>query len=129
ELLIERRDLDEQVVLRQVEVRGEPLDHVAVRVAFEVERPRLVFPFDLIEVQQLGELALAGMGEGDVIALRAGGHGLLGDAHAVPAAFRRPVFGFCSDPSRSVHTLSTAMAKTPWPWASRSTTASGVAAS
>src|SRR6187397_2677526 len=42
--LVERRDLDVQVVLRQVEVGREPLDDVAVAVPLQVERRGLVGP-------------------------------------------------------------------------------------
>ena len=43
--------------------------HVAFPVPLEVERRRLVLPFDLVEVEELRELALAGVGEADGVAL------------------------------------------------------------
>src|SRR5215210_2312874 len=63
QLLVQRRDLDVEVVLRQVEVGRETLDDPAVLVPLEIERRRLVVPGDLIEVEQPGELALAGVRE------------------------------------------------------------------
>src|SRR4029450_4419081 len=128
ELLVERRDLDVQVVLGQEEVRGEPLDHAALLAPLEVERPGLVVPVDLVEVQQAGELALARMREPHGIALQGQGWGFCCSSHAPPArAPSRPLrrAPLAIVPSRSVHTLSTASAKTPWPLARRSTTASG----
>src|SRR6266511_2236726 len=84
QLLVQRGDLDEQVVL------------------------------DLVEVEEACELALAGVGKGDGVALRAPRGGPGGRCHAPPATLRRPPLAcFASVPSRSVHTLSTAMAKTP----------------
>src|SRR4029450_3590355 len=128
EPLVERRDLDVEVVHRQIEVPREALDHVAVSVPFEVERRRLVVPLDLVEVQQLGELALAGVSEGNRVARERRGLGRRALGHAPPAARALPPFfpAFLARvPSSSVHTLSTAIAKTPCPLASRSTTASG----
>src|SRR5438874_1186465 len=54
ELLVERRDLDVEVVRRQVEIGTERLRGTAVTVAFQRERARLVGPFDAVEVEQLG---------------------------------------------------------------------------
>src|SRR6266536_80566 len=65
ELLVERRDLDEEVVRRQVEVGAEGLGGPAVTVAFEREGARLVGPFDAVEVEQLGELTLGIVSEAD----------------------------------------------------------------
>src|SRR3954452_1181201 len=112
ELLVQRRDLDVQVVHRQVEVGCEALRRAAVAVPLEIERPGLVLPIDLIEVEQLRELALAGVGETEGVALGRG-YGRSGLAHAPPAEAVRGRFRFCFaiDPSRSVHTLSTAIAK------------------
>jgi hypothetical protein len=56
QLLVQRGDLDEQVVLRQIEVGSEPLGRDTVVVPFDVERARFVLPFDLIEVEQSCEL-------------------------------------------------------------------------
>src|SRR5215204_596185 len=126
--LVERRDLDVEVVHRQEEVRREALNHVPIAVPLEVERPGLVVPFDLVEVQQPGELALAGVREGDRVAGQGRGLGRRAPGHAPPAARAlRPFFPafLARVPSRSVHTLSTAIAKTPCPLASKSTTASG----
>src|SRR5204863_8520031 len=65
ELLVERRDLDVEVVRRQVEIGTERLHGTAVTVAFQRERARLVGPFDAVEVEQLGELALGVVSEAD----------------------------------------------------------------
>src|SRR3984893_17684947 len=65
ELLVERRDLDVEVVRRQIEIGIERLHGPAVTVAFERERARLVGPFDAVEVEQLGELALGVVSEAD----------------------------------------------------------------
>src|SRR5262245_42581498 len=126
--LVERRDLDVQVVLGKVEVGREPLHHVAVPVPLEIERRGLVLPVDLIEVQELRELAFAGVRERHRVARQGRDVGLGGSAHAPPAARAPRVFFpalLARVPSSSVHTLSTAIAKTPCPLASRSTTASG----
>jgi hypothetical protein len=56
ELLVERRDLDVEVVRRQIEVGRERLDRPSVAVVFEGERTRLVLPDDAVEVEQLREL-------------------------------------------------------------------------
>jgi len=58
ELLIKCCDLDEEVVLRQVKVGSELGNSTTFFVEFDVKGPRLVLPFDLIEVKQSCELAL-----------------------------------------------------------------------
>src|SRR5436190_869831 len=126
ELLVQRGDLDVEVVLRQVEVRGELLDDVPVLVPLQVEGGRLVLPFDLIEVEESRELALAVVRESNGVAAwgrRIGRHdqGQAPPAEAAPRGF----LPFVRLPSRSVATLSTAIANTPWPLERRSTTASG----
>jgi hypothetical protein len=63
ELLVERRDLDVDIELGQVEVRGEALSSLAGPVPVDVERRGLVVPRDLIEIQQLRELPLAVVSE------------------------------------------------------------------
>jgi hypothetical protein len=67
ELLIERCDLDVEVEVGQVEVGCEALARVAVPVPFDIETGGFVAPRDLIEVEQLGELALAVVGEVDAL--------------------------------------------------------------
>ena len=67
--LVERGDLDEKVVRRKVEIGSEFLDDLAVLVPFDVERARLVFPIDLVEVEELRELALRVVREADSLAL------------------------------------------------------------
>ena len=63
ELLLERRELDVQLEVGQVEVGREALDDVAVEVPGDRERVRLVRPADLVEVEDPGELRLARVGE------------------------------------------------------------------
>ncbi len=67
ELLVERRDLDEEVVRGQEEVGRERLRGVAVAVALEDEGARLVLPRDVVEVEQLRELPLGVVREVDVL--------------------------------------------------------------
>src|SRR5439155_7154877 len=116
QLLVQRGDLDVQVVRGEVEVRGESLDGVAVRVQLQVERARLVLPVDLIEVQQPRELALARVSEGHGVAGER-----LGDPGGAPGAQAPPALAtggfpacrrFPTEPSRSVQILSRAMANT-----------------
>ena len=59
QLLVERRDLDVEVVLGQVEVGREPLRGIAITVPLDIERGRFVRPLDLVEVEELRELTLA----------------------------------------------------------------------
>src|SRR5450631_2110431 len=61
--LVERRELDVEVVSRQVEVRAETLDGFAPGVPLDGELHRLVLPGHTVEVQETGELALGLMGE------------------------------------------------------------------
>jgi hypothetical protein len=65
ELLVERRDLNVEVELWEVEVGREPVRDVAGAVPVDVESRRLVEPLDLVEVEELRELALAVVGELD----------------------------------------------------------------
>ena len=67
QLLVERGDLDEQVVGREVEVGTEGLDGIALAVALENERTGLVLPRDAVEVEELGELALGVVREARVL--------------------------------------------------------------
>jgi hypothetical protein len=68
QLLVEGRDLDVLLVRGEVEVGGEPLGDVALRVPVDVEGARLVFPFDLVEVEKPGELPFGVVGKGDGLA-------------------------------------------------------------
>jgi hypothetical protein len=65
ELLVHRRDLDEQVVVGQVEVGPEELDRLAIIVVVDGELSRLVLPLDAVEIEQSRELPLALVGEID----------------------------------------------------------------
>jgi hypothetical protein len=65
--LVERRDLDVEVVGREVEVGRESLRRVAVAVVFERERARLVVPRNRVEVEQLRELSLGVVREADLL--------------------------------------------------------------
>ena len=63
ELLIHRGDLDEEIVVRQIEVGPELPGWQPVGVPFESESPRLVLPRHDVEVEQSREFALTGVGE------------------------------------------------------------------
>lgn len=67
EFLIHRGDLDEEVLIGKVEVRGEPSSRLVSIVEFDGKRPRLVLPGDPVEVEQSGELSLAVVGELDEV--------------------------------------------------------------
>ncbi len=63
ELLVHRGDLDEQVVVGKVEIGGEPLGRLTVRVEDDREATRLVFPGNTVEVQEECELPLTVVSE------------------------------------------------------------------
>jgi hypothetical protein len=63
QLLVQGGDLDVEVVGRKVEVRPKGSQRVAVRVPLQGELARFVLPGNAVEVEQVGELALRGMGE------------------------------------------------------------------
>ncbi len=67
QLLVERGDLDVEVVRREVEVGRERLRRVALAVALEHERARLVLPVDRVEVEQLRELSFGVVREADLL--------------------------------------------------------------
>jgi hypothetical protein len=67
ELLVQRGDLDVEVELREVEIRREALGRVPVPVPRDLEAAGLVLPPDFVEIQQLGELALAVVGKLDLL--------------------------------------------------------------
>ncbi len=56
ERLLHHRDLDEEVLLGEVEVRRERADGAAFAVAFQDERVRLVVPRDPVVVEDLRAL-------------------------------------------------------------------------
>jgi hypothetical protein len=58
ELLVQRGDLDVEVVRGQIEVGGERLRGSALAITFERERARLVLPRNRVEIEQLRELTL-----------------------------------------------------------------------
>jgi hypothetical protein len=71
QLLIERGYLDVEIELGQVEVGCEALRDGPGAIPGDVERRRLVAPFDLIEVEQASELPLAVVREaGRLVRLR-----------------------------------------------------------
>ena len=72
--LVERGDLDVQVVGRQVEVRPEGLGRLAGAVPLEGEFGGLVLPGNPVEVEQLGELPLGVVSEADGFAVDQGGY-------------------------------------------------------
>lgn len=65
QLLVHRGYFDKRTLVRQVEIRGEELDRLTVVIKTDRERGRLVLPGQAIEVQQLGELSFAVVGELD----------------------------------------------------------------
>jgi hypothetical protein len=65
QLLVQRGDLDEEVIGRQIEVGRERLGRPALAVPLEDEGPRLVVPDDPVEVEELGELQLGIVREAD----------------------------------------------------------------
>src|SRR5207302_722382 len=94
ELLVHRRHFDVGVELRQEEVRRELLDDLALLVPLDVERPRLVLPFDLVEVEQARVLAFALVREVDAVALQAVAGRDAGPA-LVPARLSRCALRWC----------------------------------
>jgi hypothetical protein len=58
ELLVHRRDLDVERLLRKVEVGSEELGGLAVLAPLDGKRGRLVLPVDSVEVEKSAELAL-----------------------------------------------------------------------
>lgn len=65
QLLVHGGYLDKCALVRQVEIRGEKLDRLTVVPKTNRERRRFVLPGQAIEVQQLGELSFAVVGELD----------------------------------------------------------------
>jgi hypothetical protein len=63
ELLAHRRDLDVDVILREIEVRSEIPGRLAAVVPFEGKRMRLVLPVDRVEVKEPRKFALAVVSE------------------------------------------------------------------
>ena len=88
ELLVERGDLDIEVIRGEVEVRGERLRGFAVTIPLERERARLVLPRDRIEVEELRELSLRVVREANGLVRK-----LLGVDGAAPT--RTAVFDGC----------------------------------
>jgi len=67
ELLIHRGDLDEQILVRQVEVGSEVGRRLAVVGELDRKRPRFVVPAQPVEIEESRELALALVGKRDVV--------------------------------------------------------------
>jgi hypothetical protein len=65
QLLVQRGDLDVEVVAGEVEVGTEGLDRASLLVPLKRELRGLVLPVDAVEVEQLGELPLRVVGEAD----------------------------------------------------------------
>jgi hypothetical protein len=63
ELLAHRRDLDVDVILREIEVRSEVPRRLAAVVPLEGKRVRLVLPVDRVEVEEPRKLAFAVVSE------------------------------------------------------------------
>ena len=89
EALLERRHLEEDLEVGQVEVRREALDDLALEVPEDREGRRLVLPADRVEVQDPGHLGLAGVGEaGGVDGARGGARQAVGLGGSASAARR-----------------------------------------
>src|SRR5690606_7841175 len=73
ELLVHGRDLDEEIVVREIEVGSEPLDRFSIVVELDGERLGLVLPGDAVEVEEEGELPLAVVCERDLCRRRSFG--------------------------------------------------------
>src|SRR5207244_5357488 len=137
QLLVERGDLDVEVVRRQVEVGSERLRRLPVAVRLEDERARLVLPRDAVEVEQLRELTLRVVGEADALV----GQQLLDQLAYPPVPAARFALGAAAAVSSegrsswmaaSISSTTPAngtMLSTPWPWRTRSTISSPVRAS
>lgn len=59
QLLVESGDLDKHVVIGKVEIRREPLCGIAISIPCEDEGPWLVFPANVVEIQQTRKLPFA----------------------------------------------------------------------
>jgi hypothetical protein len=70
ELLVHRRDLDEEVLVGDVEVGCEELRRFAVVVELDREGGRLVVPVQPVEIEESGELPLTVVSERDLIGRR-----------------------------------------------------------
>jgi hypothetical protein len=66
QLLIHRGDLYEQVVVGEIEIRGEKLGGLAIAIPGDRERAGLVIPFNAIEVQEECKLPLTVVSERDL---------------------------------------------------------------
>ena len=66
-LLAHRRDLDVQVLVREVEVRGEVRRRFAVLIEFYAKGSQLVLPPQTVEVEEPCKLLLAVVGERNVV--------------------------------------------------------------
>ena len=95
ELLVQRRDLDVEVVRREIEVGRERLRGPAVAIPLERERARLVLPRDGVEVEQLRELPLRVVREADGLVRK-----LLGVDGRAP--YRTAVFDGCAATATSI---------------------------
>ena len=70
QFLVHCCDLDVEIFIRKVEVGGEPGSRFAVIVELDGERGRLVLPCQAVEIEESGKLALAVVGESDVVCRR-----------------------------------------------------------
>src|SRR6476619_3798639 len=135
ESLVQRRDLDVDVLGREVEVRRESLGGIPLEIQLEGERPGLVLPRDPVEVEQFRELPLRVVREADLLVRQ--GVGRRDRYPPPPALAARPrrvgasagaagasswmLASSCStSPARGT------MFSTPWPWRTTSTMSSPV---
>jgi len=134
EALIHRGDLDEDVLVREVEVGAEELRRRAIGLELDGELAGFELPRNVIEVEQPRELALTLMGELDKVrrlSLEIARRGQL--ARASDTVVRRADSAGSGNsrrisPSSSACTGPTAIPKTPWPRWKTSTTSSALRA-
>ena len=67
EFLVHRRDLDEEVIVREIEVGPELLNRRPRRIPLDHERTWLVLPRHRVEVEKARELSFTGVGEVDLV--------------------------------------------------------------
>ncbi len=67
QLLVHRRDLDVQILVREVEVGREAGSRFAIVVELDGERGGFVLPRQTVEVEESGKLTLAVVGKSDAV--------------------------------------------------------------
>ena len=70
ELLVHRRDFDEEILIRKIEIGCEELDGFTGIVVLDSERARLVIPWKAVEIEEERELPLTVVSEIDGVGRR-----------------------------------------------------------